>query len=120
MRLINTTTLELREFFDSEIPEYAILSHCWDGEEVSLQEYQDGKKKEGSRYAKIIDCCGLARKRGLEWAWVDTCCIDKSSSAGLSEAINSMFKWYEQAKVCFVLLSDFTTRHTNTALPESR
>jgi hypothetical protein len=57
-------------------------------------------------YSKILKTCEVARDTGLEYAWVDTCCIDKSSSAELSEAINSMFQWYQDAKVCFVYLSD--------------
>jgi hypothetical protein len=44
---------------------------------------------------------------GFEYVWVDTCCIDKTSSAELSEAINSMFSWYQKADVCYVYLSDY-------------
>jgi hypothetical protein len=50
--------------------------------------------------------CILAREYGLQYAWIDTCCIDKSSSAELSEAINSMFAWYRKAAVCCVYFSD--------------
>ena len=42
----------------------------------------------------------LAAQRGFQWAWIGTCCIDKRSSAELSEAINSMYKWYEQSREC--------------------
>ena len=73
MRLIQTTTFELAEFFDSDIPRYAILSHCWGNDEVSLQDFRSGSKQNSSGYAKIIECCRLARQRGLSWAWVDTC-----------------------------------------------
>ena len=45
-------------------------------------------------------------KDGLSHAWIDTCCIDKSSSAELSEAINSMYTWYEVAQVCYAYLED--------------
>ena len=91
MRLINTTSLELEEFFDQAIPRYAILSHRWEADEVNYKNYtkkryvptQDG-------YRKIKFCCELARNRGQGYVWVDTCCIDKRSSAELSEAINSM------------------------------
>lgn len=44
--------------------------------------------------------------------WVDTCCIDKSSSAELSEAINSMFAWYRNAKICYVFLADTSGRES--------
>ncbi|KAL8376498.1 hypothetical protein RB595_007541 [Gaeumannomyces hyphopodioides] len=57
-------------------------------------------------YQKIAQTCRIAKKHGLDWAWVDTCCIDKSSSAELSEAINSMFKWYRNSAVCYAFLSD--------------
>lgn len=90
MRLIHTATLKLQEFFDTEVPEYAILSHCWGDDELSLQKLSNGKNKSGSGYKKIVDCCYLARQHDLEWAWIDCCCIDKTSSTELSEAINSM------------------------------
>jgi hypothetical protein len=47
-------------------------------------------------------------KIGLQYIWVDTCCIDKSSSAELLEAINSMFKWYQDAKVYYAYLADIS------------
>ncbi|KAK3339802.1 HET-domain-containing protein [Lasiosphaeria hispida] len=104
MRLINTNireTLEVKEFWGSEIPRYAILSHTWEEEEVSFQQFtqlprEDLPKLKG--FAKIEQTCHLARTSGIEWAWVDTCCIDKSSSAELTEAINSMFHWYQDRR----------------------
>lgn len=110
MRLINTRTLELELFSDPVTKPYAILSHTWEDDgEVSFQEIQnlsilDLRKKKG--FAKIEGICHLAIKANLNYAWVDTCCIDKTSSAELSEAINSMFKWYEGAYVCYVFLAD--------------
>ncbi|KFA71346.1 hypothetical protein S40288_08954 [Stachybotrys chartarum IBT 40288] len=90
-------------------PEYAILSHTWGSakEEVSFQDMQylaAAKKKAG--FEKIAFTCRQARANGLEYVWIDTCCIDKHSSAELSEAINSMFRWYKLAKVCYVYLAD--------------
>ncbi|KAK5125400.1 hypothetical protein LTR85_000509 [Meristemomyces frigidus] len=107
MRLINTTTLELQEVFD-EIngPPYAILSHRWGEEELSFEEYGSGVVRDGLGYHKVLGTCALARHRGLEWIWIDTVCIDKRSSAELSEAINSMFRWYQRAEVCYAYLSD--------------
>lgn len=58
-------------------------------------------------YAEIVTSCNLARQRRLEWAWIDTCCIDKRSSAELSESINSTWRYYEQAAECYVVLNDF-------------
>jgi hypothetical protein len=96
MRLINTATLALHEYLgDENVPKYAILSHTWEDEEVSFQEMMsktpDVLVKKG--FKKIEKTCEIAKREGLEWAWVDTCSIDKTSSAELSEAINSMFRW---------------------------
>lgn len=94
MRLLNTLTLELEEFDEPQIPEYAILSHRWGSvdQEVSCNDYQAGRKKKTSGHDKIVRFCVFAREQGFAYGWVDTCCIDKSSSAELSEAINSS-KW---------------------------
>ena len=108
MWLINTQTLELEEK-GANPPPYAILSHTWEDEEVLFRDMASGassatKSKKG--YAKIVETCKLASEDELGYAWVDTCCIDKSSSAELSEAINSMFQWYRNSNVCYVYLSD--------------
>jgi hypothetical protein len=93
MRLLNTRTLSLRHF-DSLLPEYAILSHTWgsDEDEVTLQEIQSGDPQHRDKrgFEKIARFCAVALENGYEWVWADTCCIDKSSSTELSEAINSM------------------------------
>ena len=92
MRLINTQTLELEEFFDIHVPPYAILSHTWADGEVSLQDWDDRKNRRFKPgHQKIIAACAQAKTDGLDFLWVDTNCIDKTSSAELSEAINSMF-----------------------------
>ncbi|KAK0647983.1 heterokaryon incompatibility protein-domain-containing protein [Cercophora newfieldiana] len=113
MRLIDTKTLALSEFFGDAIPEYAILSHTWGSEEVTLQDWDDldlASKKAG--YAKIQGACHRARMERIKWLWVDTNCIDKSSSAELTEAINSMFDWYMRAEVCYAHLSDVPNKDT--------
>lgn len=107
--LINTESIKLEQVTEKNrrFPRYAILSHTWGDEEVTFQEMQSGDPptwKEG--YRKIVGTCKLALESGIPYAWVDTCCIDKSSSAELSEAINSMFGWYEQADICYAYLSD--------------
>ncbi|KAH8685328.1 hypothetical protein BGZ61DRAFT_303407, partial [Ilyonectria robusta] len=73
-------------------------------------------------YLKIEQTCKEARKRGLRYVWVDTCCIDKTSSAELSEAINSMFRWYGAAEVCFTYLVDVppTSNGLYTSFEKSR
>lgn len=106
MRLLNTATLQLEEFVSAEDVEYAILSHRWEHEEVSLQQLVTGDVHGKLGYVKIQSFCGLAAEDGYQYAWVDTCCIDKTSSAELQEAINSMYRWYEEAAVCYVYLSD--------------
>lgn len=107
MRLLHTHTLTFEDFFDAELPEYCILSHRWGRGEVDYQAMLNGKANKGSQgYRKIIGCCNIARSLGFERIWIDTCCIDKSSSAELSEAINSMFQWYARAKVCIAYLGD--------------
>ncbi|KAI0703373.1 heterokaryon incompatibility protein-domain-containing protein, partial [Cerioporus squamosus] len=92
---------------------YAILSHVWRESEQSFQDIQQLRTQYGSEgnprdhtLVKIRRCCVYAEEHGSKWVWVDTCCIDKSSSAELSEAINSMYIWYTRAAVCYVFLDD--------------
>lgn len=106
MRLLNAKTIRLEEFFEDRVPPYAILSHTWGDEEISFQEIQGPPPSHQAGYAKITSTCQQALRDGYGYAWVDTCCIDKSSSAELSEAINSMFRWYQEARVCYAYLSD--------------
>ncbi|KAN0067831.1 hypothetical protein V8E54_014078 [Elaphomyces granulatus] len=91
-----------------DIPRYAILSHTWgaDTEEVSFKDMIDGTGKRKTGYDKIRFCGEQAGRDGLEYFWIDTCCIDKSSSAELQEAINSMFCWYCDAAKCYVYMAD--------------
>ncbi|KAI1320647.1 heterokaryon incompatibility protein-domain-containing protein [Xylariaceae sp. FL0255] len=110
MWLIHCATLALEEFI-ARIPPYAILSHTWEREEVTFRHMQDKQAASQMQgFAKINKTCELARSHGYEYAWVDTCCIDKSSSAELSEAINSMFAYYKKARRCYVYLADYTSQ----------
>ncbi|PVH71123.1 vegetative incompatibility protein HET-E-1 [Cadophora sp. DSE1049] len=113
MRLLQSDddgNLSLTEFFECAIPNYAILSHRWGTDEVAFKDLADGtSKSKAGGYSKIQFCGEQARRDGLKYFWVDTCCIDKSSSAELSEAINSMFRWYQKAARCYVYLSDVST-----------
>ncbi|KAE8154535.1 hypothetical protein BDV25DRAFT_135706 [Aspergillus avenaceus] len=109
MRLICTKTpLELHEFAENELPKYAILSHRWEREEVSFRDMMssDDKIKSKAGYRKIERFCARAHQDGLDYAWVDTCCINKESSTELSEAVNSMFRWYQLAEKCYAYLGD--------------
>ncbi|KAK4206535.1 heterokaryon incompatibility protein-domain-containing protein, partial [Rhypophila decipiens] len=86
---------------------YAILSHRWETDEVSFRGFQNTEKREKQAgFRKIELACQEALQDGIGFVWVDTCCIDKASSAELSEAINSMFNWYHKATVCYAYLSD--------------
>lgn len=93
--------------FDGDPPPYAILSHTWTaGQEVTYHELLAGVGKDKTGYDKIRFCGDRAAADGLDYFWVDTCCIDKSSSNELSTAINSMYRWYQRASRCYVYLSD--------------
>ncbi|KAL8982446.1 MAG: hypothetical protein Q9177_005270 [Variospora cf. flavescens] len=105
MRLLHAERIEFAEFFDTQIPEYLILSHRWGEKEVSYQQMRKNRAETGPGLAKIHAFCTLALQKGYEWVWIDTCCIDKKSSAELSEAINSMFHWYSNAVECVELLA---------------
>ncbi|EPE33500.1 HET protein [Glarea lozoyensis ATCC 20868] len=122
MRLLNTSTELLEEFIDTSVPPYAILSHTWGDGEVSLKDMTtDPAYKSKLGYTKISMTCQLAREDGLQYAWIDTCCIDKSSSAELSEAINSMYQWYKKAEKCYAYLFDLDSTPTwRKRLPQCR
>ncbi|KAJ1323163.1 HET domain-containing protein [Microdochium nivale] len=113
MRLINVVTRRIEEFFEHLAPPYAILSHTWGDSEVSLQAYEacydqpNSPTRSLQGYHKIDRACEKSVMRNLQYCWIDTCCIDKTSSAELSESINSMFRWYRQAAVCLVYLRDY-------------
>jgi PHD/YefM family antitoxin component YafN of YafNO toxin-antitoxin module len=106
MRLLHAGSIQPVSFEEDIIPDYAILSHTWGDDEVSFQDIHSPGAASKAGYAKIRYACQEALRRGLKYVWVDTCCIDKTSSAELSEAINSMFRWYKYARVCFGYLSD--------------
>ncbi|KAI1424920.1 heterokaryon incompatibility protein-domain-containing protein [Xylaria sp. FL1777] len=108
MRLVNVNTLSITEFLsDYQVPRYAILSHTWSSDEVTFQEMQKRRAVRDKRgMHKIKGVCEVAKRNGFEWIWVDTCCIDKASSAELSEAINSMFRYYKESSVCYAFLDD--------------
>jgi hypothetical protein len=98
---------ELITLDDNSAPPYAILSHTWTADqEVTYNELLDGRGTDKSGYAKLRFCGERAAANSLEYFWVDTCCIDKTTSDELSTAINSMFRWYQRAARCYVYLTD--------------
>ncbi|KAI3322928.1 hypothetical protein HD806DRAFT_544998 [Xylariaceae sp. AK1471] len=110
MRLLTRSDSGLFELANypagSIIPRYAILSHTWGLEEVTYEDLKHGTALQKSGYHKIRFCGEQAERDGLRYFWVDTCCIDKSSSAELTESINSMFPWYSDAAKCYAYLED--------------
>ena len=111
MRLFNTQKVQFIEAYGSDVPSYAILSHTWSVGEILLQDLQGAEVQDESwaalsedppevlgsikvkGFKKLLGTTAIARKNRYDYLWVDTCCIDKSSSAELSEAINSMYRW---------------------------
>ncbi|KAH9924983.1 heterokaryon incompatibility protein-domain-containing protein, partial [Epithele typhae] len=115
MRLLETTTGKFFEVSNHLAVPYAILSHTW---EASGEQSYDELRRITSTSSfssvevdtgisdKIKNACALARAHGHRYLWIDSCCIDKSSSAELSEAINSMYAWYRDASICYSFLAD--------------
>jgi hypothetical protein len=104
-----------KDFVDDNIPKYAILSHTWgeDIEEVTFEDLKDGTGKSKAGYKKIRFCGEQAGRDGIQYFWVDTCCINKSNNNELTRAINSMFRWYQDANKCYVYLSDVSRSMSN-------
>jgi hypothetical protein len=126
MRLLGTRSIELAQFLPRQIPRYAILSHTWStnpDEQVLFSDMgKEAAKQKRAYHQKVLPACQKALEHGFDYMWIDTCCIDKSSSAELQEAINSMFKWYADSSICFVYLEDVcaTTEDFESAMLESR
>ena len=113
MRLLHTSTLKLELFMPEQVPDYVILSHRWSAEEVVFSDFTAGdimspehpaRTKAG--FQKVVGACSLAAQDQYEWIWIDSCCIDKSSSAILQESINSMWNYYSNANICYVYMAD--------------
>ena len=116
MWLLSTDRAELHFFLTSDAVDggYVILSHTWSDGESTFQDIQElkqrcrisGRNPRDLVPSKIRNCCMVAERHGFRWVWIDTCCIDKTSSTELSEAINSMFRWYAASEMCYAFLAD--------------
>ncbi|USP79359.1 hypothetical protein yc1106_06633 [Curvularia clavata] len=119
MRLLHLDApgrLILTDFRDKPIPPYAILSHRWGDSEILIEDIFNGnykKKEEG--YQKLRFCAEQAAQDGLQYFWIDTCCIDRWNNSERSKAINSMFQWYKNAARCYVFLSDVSASTSTSA-----
>jgi len=125
MRLINVHTRRLETFQQDPTKPYAILSHTWgkDGDELSFQDLQAiGQEDVGqtTKLAKLDGCCAQAKREGIDYVWIDTCCIDKTNSVELGEAINSMFRWYQKSTICYTYLSDIQPGQPRESIADSR
>lgn len=114
MRVLCVSDLQFREFPGLPDGKYAILSHVWGTAEISYKDMKDygpstlpfhSEDKETAA-RKLEGCRAKAREGGIEYFWIDTCCIDKPNHSEFNEAINSMFHWYKKAEICFVYLAD--------------
>jgi hypothetical protein len=106
LKRLSDGSYELKSFNVDDLPPYAILSHTWSEGEITYDELVADRGKGKTGYDKIRFCGDRAAADGLEYFWVDTCCINKSTNDELSTAINSMFRWYQRAKKCYVYLPD--------------
>lgn len=119
MWLLNAHTRELENFEGDNIPPYVIVSHRWEGDEVTFEDVRQGTARLKKGYRKVDFSCKQAihdlahdvESGSKVYIWIDTCCINKSDSAELSEAINSMYEWYQNALICYAYLSDVFRRN---------
>jgi hypothetical protein len=101
------------KLLDDSIPRYAILSHTWgdESQEVISEDMVKYSGRDKAGYKKIKFCGEQAARDGLQYFWMDSCCIDKSNRAELQEAIGSMFRWYRRAVKCYVYLADVSIQN---------
>jgi hypothetical protein len=104
--------------------QYATLSHRWGGKEPLLQDIQgksvyDSELDPVGGITKLRSFCKTAHDAGYNWAWSDTCCIDRSNNVELQESVNSMFVWYHHSALTIVYLSDVPPSSVSGALARS-
>ncbi|KAI6144919.1 hypothetical protein BKA82DRAFT_4168114 [Pisolithus tinctorius] len=91
---------------------YVMFSHAWQGTEPSFQDVNTVESKSVWQLPntplseKLRNFCKETRRLGYNWAWSDTCCIDKSTSSILNQSLTSMYKWYANSAATLVFLAD--------------
>ncbi|KAI5357718.1 Putative NACHT nucleoside triphosphatase, heterokaryon incompatibility [Septoria linicola] len=108
MRLLNVHTLELEDFLH-DVPHYVVASHRWAlGDEATTQDVKNKRNMHKSGYQKVAGFARYVRERidNIDWIWIDTCCVNQDSSQEVTEAVNSMFRWYTEAELCIAYLID--------------
>lgn len=80
MRLLNVETYELKDIIEN-VP-YAILSHRWYKEEITFEALNGAQLKNTEEQSiqadEIRSTCARAKDDGLDWVWIDSCCINKA------------------------------------------
>ncbi|KAF9472274.1 hypothetical protein BDN70DRAFT_818885, partial [Pholiota conissans] len=94
-----------------DVTRYAILSHTWirsESGEITYDNWQKGTfDLTHPGFEKLVYFCRAAlENHGLSLGWMDTVCIDKSSSSELDESIRSMYKWYHNSSICITYLAE--------------
>jgi hypothetical protein len=112
IQLLSVPSLELTTFI-SNVPEYVILSHNWEQKELIFENVVKNPISAASssarakrRFFRVQGTRAFAAKDEFEWVWVARCCINKSSPAGLQEAIHSTFRWCQNIQIYYPYLSD--------------
>ncbi|THV01249.1 HET-domain-containing protein [Dendrothele bispora CBS 962.96] len=128
-RMINTYSLKLKDFEDGvSIPHYAILSHTWGAEEIGYHDFdqlffedsenwsvfvegvemyeQHQGTKAKPAYHKIVEACIKALSDGVEYLWVDTCCIDQEDQTDVHRNVKNMYSYYRNSRICYAYLVD--------------
>ncbi|CAJ0554667.1 Ff.00g131800.m01.CDS01 [Fusarium sp. VM40] len=118
-RFINVETIQLHTFSAGDVRlgarfEYATLSHTWGQHEATYQEWDDAQTRQSDGIKKIRDACKVVKESlGLQWLWIDTCCINKADEDEVYQAVNKTFSLYQGSTVCLAYLSDVPTANTD-------
>ena len=101
---------------------YAMFSHKWEDNEplfenvIRIVVYD---LEESPTHDKLKMFCKIVRDAGINWAWSDTCCINKGDHFVLQEALVSMFKWYQGSAMTIIFLRGLYALSQRGALMKS-